>query len=291
MALGLTVVGLGILEGNSPTLPDASAYNTIELYGDATFDSMWGRNESISEVEILAYTTATYLPIWTPSTYILARFENDLSMGNISGLTAPLLSWLIKRKDPDRSSLRTLAELPPTTIQFKDYQPILGNEYIYYIYAKTTNELSNPLISAPITPSYNAHFLIDVDNELSFKFDLNSTTTTFTTVDDYTEYATNLTHNAFSKGNRKFKEGSLQAIVRDENTDIVVEFSQPLVLLSALESTVALSTGTKYLKTRRGEIYKVFTYGYSQSQLNDNIPQQVYVSSFNFKEVGDVYGD
>lgn len=291
MAIGLSIIGLNSIEGNSLTFPDAVAYDTIELFGDAIFDDLWGRNELVDEDTILDYTTTTYIPEWTSTTYALARFENDLSFGNISGTTGDLIGWLVYRKDPDRSSARFLAELEVDVLSYKDYQAVINKEYSYIIYAKTTNETSNPLQSEAITPDYYGHFLIDVDNEVSYKFDINVNTSSFSTIEDYSEYSTNLEYNSYSRGKRKFKQGTITAIVRDEENCSTIDLNQTIELLDALEEFVTRNVGTKYLKTRAGEIYKVFTYGYIQSQFNDNIREQIYKSSFSFKEDGDIYGN
>ena len=46
----------------------------------------------------------------------------------------------------------------------------------------------------------------------------------------------------------------------------------------------------KILKSRKGHVLKVITYGYEASPLNSGILQQPYIVKFNFEQVGDVNG-
>jgi len=154
------------------------------------------------------------------------------------------------------------------------------------LFAKNATEVSSPLVSLEIEPDYFGYFLISPDDNLSFKFDLNSESSSFDTDEDYTEYKTNLRTNVFSRGNNNAIKGTIRALIQDDPSSDT--FEQTNAELESLRDLV-ISSKTKYLKDKRGRIFKIFTYGYKDYNLNEGINSQPRVVEFSFIENGNVY--
>lgn len=287
--LGTFFLGTSPLQSFNPVVPPSVSYDKITFYGDttgATIDSVWGQNTIVPDATIEAYSPVTYNPEWTTDTYMLALFNSTLDAGNISGLTSPILTWQIFRQDPLQTQLRFLGEVDVSQSSFEDFRATLGNNYRYLIFGKSATEISNPLTSGFIVPEYKGWFLIDADDEVAYRFNLDIASGSNQTDEDYSEFATNNRTNSFSRGNRKAKQNTISAIIRDESQVLTVD--QTNELLDEFNDFI-VSTKTKYVKDRRGRIYKVFTFGESEPQLNDNIQDQIIVVSFSYVESGEVY--
>jgi len=287
--LGNFFLGVTPLQSFNPVVPPGVSYDKITFYGGntgTTIDSVWGRNEIIDDEVIEGYNLVTYIPEWTTSTYMLALFDNTLDAGNISGLTSPILTWQIFRQDPDQTQLRLLAEVDVSETSYEDFRALVNNNYRYLIFGKSATEISNPLTSGFITPEHYGWFLIDATDEIPYKFDLNTTSGSNQTDEDYTEFNTNNRTNSFSRGNRNAKRNTVSAVIKDETQCLTID--QTNELLNQF-NTFITSTKTKYVKDRRGRIYKVFTFGESEPQWNENILDQLVRVTFSYVESGDVF--
>jgi ribosomal protein L17 len=288
-SLGTFFLGVTPLQSFNAVLPPPVAYDKVTYYGGTTgttIDSIWGRNEIIDDTTLESYTLANYEPQWTLTTYILSLFDNTLDAGNIVGLTSPILSWLVFRQDPDQTQLRFLKELDVSATSYEDFRALTTKEYSYLVFGQSATELSNPLTSNAITPDHYGWFLIDADDEIPYKFNLNAVSGSNQTDGDYTEFNTNNRTNSFSRGNRNAKRSTVTAVIRDETDCTTVD--QTNELLDQF-NTFITSTKTKYVKDRRGRIYKVFTFGESEPQWNDSIQEQLVSVTFSYVESGDVF--
>jgi hypothetical protein len=127
--------------------------------------------------------------------------------------------------------------------------------------------------------------LIDSENNTAYKFDLNSSLPDLDVEEDFTEYKTNNVYNSYSRGNTNIFKGTVRAIIKNEDS---VTFEQTNEQLAALREFV-LSNRTKYLKDKRNRIWKVVTWGYKESQVEEAVESQPRYCEFNFAESGSVF--
>lgn len=287
--IGIASLGATSLTSGIPATPTDVIYDEIVVYAEGEnviIDSLWGRNEVISESIINNYTDMTYLPQWSITTYILALFNNTTAGGNIEGITNPITNWLLYRQDTNESKLVFLAELDVEEIEFEDFKALLDKNVRYYLFAKNDTEMGTPLISNYVDTTYWGHFLIDEDNGISYRFNLNSSSSANSYEDDFTEYNTNTKYKTVSHGSRNALKKSIGAVLHDESDcDDVIQSND---LLEEFRDFI-ITDGSKLYKDKRGRIYRVETHSHSGSQLNENISDQVVVTNFSIVEVGDVY--
>jgi hypothetical protein len=178
-----------------------------------------------------------------------------------------------------------LTKLDVSATTYRDFKALIKEEYEYYLFGQGESEISSPLVSNNIQPDYYGWFIIDEENSIAYKFDTNMSSDALTPDEDFTEYQTNAKYNAFSRGKRNAIRGSIRAIMGNIESNNI---DQSNSLLSQFRDFI-VSDRPKLLKDRKGRIYRIFSYGYSEQQLNDNIQEQVIVSSFSFVELGEVY--
>jgi hypothetical protein len=286
MFLNLTFLGMSPFTSYTPTIVPTTSYNKITIYGNYIVNQIWGRNELIDSAIIQAYTPTTYAPTWTQSTFILANLNDTLDGGNAGGLTNPITHWDIYRLKIGDTQSTYLTTVPVATTLYEDFKAILNEQYTYLLYGKNATEVGDPIQSFGIEPDYYGWFLIDEDNGIAYKFDTNVVSGSLNSEEDITEYAGNLEHSVFHRGKRKSIAGQIQAIIWDSNSSIT--YTQGNEILQQLKNFI-FSDRNKLLKDRRGRIFRVETFGYSENQLDDRIPQQIIQCSFNFKEIGNVF--
>jgi hypothetical protein len=126
--------------------------------------------------------------------------------------------------------------------------------------------------------------LVDVENNRAYQFDVNFSGGDNAFVETINEHKTNNRTNAFTKSSHFYFEGTISSIITKNNLKQDAQYTNE-DLLSLADFIV--SDRPKIIKTRRGELYNVFTYDYKEELLNPSLAENIYVSSFSFKEVGD----
>lgn len=281
-------LGVTPLFGAISIIPSVTSYDTFKFYGGVTgaiFSKIWGRNIIISADEFNDYTYETYLPSWTTETYMMAMFNNSLNAGNIENIVGEVQSWYLYRKESTSTSLEFLKILSSSNITYFDFNVLNTKKYTYYLFVQDATILSSPILTNEETSDYYGWFLIDTDNNRTYHFDINFEGGNKTHVDKYTEHKTNNKVNAFTRGTTFFIEGSINAIISRDNLRTDIQYTNED--LASLAEFVN-SERPKLLKSRRGELYNVFTYDYKETLLNKNLGENIYISSFSFKEVGDL---
>ena len=244
-----------------------------------------GRNIKISTTDFNNYTLSTYNPTWVNQTYLLSNFVNNLNGGNVDGVLGAIQSWYLYREEIGGSgSLEFLKKFSATDFQYFDFTVINNRTYKYHLFAKDLS-LSSLMYTNEEISDYYGWFLIDSENNRAYHFDINFSGGDKIYTQKFTEHKTNNKVNAFTKGNSFFIEGSINAIISKDNLRTDSQYTNDdLLSLSEFIS----SDRPKILKSRRGEIFNIFTYGYQETLLNPALSQNIYTSSFNFKEVGDL---
>ncbi len=273
-----------------PLLPTQTTYNKITIYSGnsgCTISKLWGRNTTISDSVINNYNISNYLPSFTPETYVLGLFANNLSVGNITNITNTIISWLIYRLDPNSSQLKFIKEVDVSVTSYEDFTTLLNNQYQYYLFAKSSDEISSPINTNSVVSNYFGHYFIDVDNSISYNFDTNVESGGMNIETDVTFYNTNNEFQTVSKGNLNCAGGNISAIMWDNNSSNCT-YEQGNALIAQFREFV-YSSRKKLYKNRRGEIFEVELYNLNFPQLNDNIKEQIYICTFSWKEIGNDY--
>jgi len=108
---------------------------------------------------------------------------------------------------------------------------------------------------------------------------LNNTTQDVTINKSYSKYPT------ISQGQSKYFSTKLSCICG--TVSINGELQQSNEYVDSLREFI-LNGKNKIFKTRRGEIYRVYTSNYSEQQLEDGLKEQVVLVSFDITEVGSI---
>ena len=257
---------------------------TCKFYGGntgATFSKIWGRNITLTEEDV----SSNYVTSWSNETYLLASFNNNLDAGSIDTSIGEITNWLLYREEQGQGTLQLLGSLDNLQTEFYDFKNLGTNIYKYYLFAVGTLALSNPTITQPVQSDYYGWFLIDPEYNKSYQFDINFDGGTKNYTEDYTEYEPNNLNNIFTRGSNFFLNGSISGIISTDNLKKDAQYTNAdLLSLSEFIN----SDRVKYLKSIRGEIFKVLVYGYQQNLLNSALGENIYTTSFNFKEVGEV---
>ena len=277
-------LGVTPLFGTISIIPPVVLYDNHKFYGGntgATFSKIWGRNIALTEGDV----SSNYTPYWSNDTYLLANFNNNLDAGNIENLSGSVEGWSLYRKADAIEALEFLASFTTENINYYDFSVINNQYYKYYLFAKSGTSLSSAITSNEITSDYYGWFLIDLENRRAYHFDINFDGGNKTYIENHTEHKTNNKTNSFTRGRQFFIEGSVSAIISKDNLRKDLQYTNAdLLSLSEFIS----SERPKLLKSRRGEIFNVFTYGYSESLLNPALGENIYTSNFSFREVGDL---
>ena len=287
---GTITLGTSSFKAFIPTSTSDDVYDKLTIYATgqtSIIGGLWGRNKVITEDTIAGYNPITYIPMWGVTTYILGLFNGSTAAGNVEGISNPITNWDLFRLDPDSTQLVHLAELDVDTVEFIDFKALLDNNVRYYLFAKNDTEISSPIISDFITVDYSGHYLIDEENEVSYRLDIETTGASSTYEGNVTEYETNNQYVTVSRGNKNILRKTVKGIIRDEDltdSDIVQENS----LLEAFRSFV-YSDRPKLYKDKRGRIYRVQTKDYKEPVFHEKIEEQLVYSEFTIVEVGDVY--
>ena len=275
----------------SSQFPEISGFNKITFGGTSsmTISNIWGQ-EYVGGENNWAPVTQEYLDSynpfnssWTQYTYLLADFSNGLEGGAIQDI-GQIESWSLYRWDNKSNQAVLLGSFDEGTTQYIDYTNLLNTNYRYLLYAYGEDGMSPAFQSILVTPDYYGYFLIDVDNNISYKFDTNFSGGDLQQNTDYAAFKTNNKYQTYNVGDLQYISGNISALVRYANSDNYV--NNTVGLLENLRDFVKDGTKTKILKTRKGEGWYVFTYDYSDAVINQAIGAQPVKASFSFDVIG-----
>lgn len=285
MFLKMNFLGMTPLMGYSPKQPNFVDYDSITFYGSysgCVIDSVWGQNIKYSKKMIDDMIDKGYDPLWNDSTYLLARFNNNLNGGNITNINTIIKDWIIYRRNVDENQMEYVATISAEQDSFTDYKALRDKTYQYYMYAQSDTELSSPITTEEVECQYYHWCLIDIEKNAVYHFKYNFTGGALTVEESWQEYQTNSQYNTFVRGKPNYLVGSVQALVAES----MMPFEQSADFIDQFRECIC-SDRVKYLKDAKGHIFKVFTYGFADTGLcdSDDTPRMI---SFNFKECGPV---
>lgn len=267
--------------------PVPAAYTKIQFFGDIIVDAVHILNYTMTEEECNA-VDPLILPGWTDNTIALANFTYTLQAGNILNLTESITGWDIYRKVTGETALKYIGHNGATEITFDDFYASANKNYQHVIFPITSTQIGEPIVTNSVSADFYGWFLVGEDSggTYVYKFDMNLDFGGYQNAEDVTEYETYNKYNAFAKGSRDFLRGEIQCLAGEiENSS--GEFLQPIEYMDTLRTRINDST-TKTLKSRKGEIYKVKTRGFSMTPLDNAIGSQPYMMGFSFIQCEDI---
>lgn len=292
MICNSNALNYSICTDNNTILDYMSNYNVTEIYGGShgvIIDKLWGRNIPLSLDIMKRYNSDNYHPIWENGiTYMYAEYNDTLEAGNVIGITEPIMFWNIYRKKNNSDKLIFLKRLPNTTTSFVDLTAVRNNDYEYYLFAETKTQFSQPSVSKIIRSQYYGYFLIDIQTGSIFKINASISAGTQTYNMNYTQYDTNTPYPSFSVGKQRYMTSSAGGLLTDQNE--INKYENPVSLLVDFRNFV-YNSNEKYLKTPKGEIFKVFISDYTETVVNSAIAKQPMLSQFNFTQIGNAPED
>ena len=286
--------GVDVLLGYVTPVPKLNGFNSI-TFGDSgnsvgmTISNVWGQEKINVGGEWVDMTTEyldNYSPLsatWTKYTYLLANFNNNLIGGIIEGI-GDITKWVLYRWDNKTNQAILIGNFDADVKHYIDYTALLGTTYKYLLYAHGEDGSSSALQTKEVNADYYGYFLIDVDNDIVYKFDTNFSGGDLQQNTEHSAFKTNNKYQTYNVGDLQYLSGSISALVRYANSD---EYANNTIgLLQNLRDCVKDGERKKILKTRKGEGWYVFTYDYSDSVINQAIGAQPVNAGFSFDVIG-----
>ena len=213
--------------------------------------------------------------------------------------TLNVTSIILYRQTDGEADYEIVALLPAATVLYHDYMVQSGKSYRYKIgfsgYVTTGYVWSgdvvagNSVVTSYIDSVYYGWFLIDLDADKSYLFDVQFEGGEMTQEDDFTKYKTNLRYNAYSVGNLRSSSSSGLGLISVDN--LHEDFTDTNSLLREIANFVSSSnTNRKLVKDRRTptRIFPVFTSNFKELPLNNGISSQPYLCSFQWEQRDDI---
>lgn len=285
MLLGGSIVGGSILF-NAGITPPPTTYDTVRVYGQSRVDKIRILSEVLTEAQILAISPPDTFT-WTPTTLLYAEFDDTLNAGNISGITNPITSWLLFRRRVEDTLFKQIATLAVGDSSYIDYEAKANKDYIYRLYAESSDELSNPLTADIVSTSYYNWSLTDPDTGQLYLFNLNLSSGSLSTSSSMHVYGNAYSeHPSVSFSDNKSIRGSIQALAGSVPFDGSTDLVYPQDYLDDLETFIH-NGKSKILKDRRGRGWIVATDNFKSSYI-DVVGDQIANISFDFVETANL---
>lgn len=285
MFLSGSFIGVSVFQSIEGTnIPLRRAYSKVKIYGNAIIDKLHIRNIELDNENIRNIVITDNLK-WDINTLLMAEFENNLVGGNIANLVNPITQWQINRREVSGSTLEPLGDVDVGVNEFIDYTSQQGKNYVYSVYANSNTEQSEPLEADEISTDYFGYYLVDEDQGMVYKFDLNIQSSAKQYNEDVTISKSYSKYPTISQGQSRYFSTKLTCICG--TVDINGKLQQSINYIDNLCEFI-LNGKQKIFKTRRGEIYRIYTSNYSEQQLDDGIQEQIILISFDITEVASI---
>lgn len=269
------------------------SYKYIQLYSNTKVDYLYYISRTPTAPEIATANAWLYLPAWSDydKAEIFAPFTSSTISSYISGLTSPLTGWIIYRQKVGSTLLNKVAEVETTVNSVVDYNVANQNEYIYFVFPETIDELGISMVSAPITTcwwDWSVTELFNVSEGVYapgavWLFDCNLDSAESSQRLDQT------IHNTYSKfpkasvGLSNYKQTGFTALLGSVNS-VSGQYSDTTTMKDGWDALVAKGNPV-LLKDRKGNIY----YGLLQSptsKFDDKVGSQPNIITISFTELG-----
>lgn len=272
------------------SIPTDCTYDKLTLGGGQYVNYLWIVNGNLTRGEIDNISDISYQPSFTNNTVLLATFDQTLSAGNYIG-EGDIVKWKIYRQIDGSGILYHIRDIDPENSFIVDYSVSNANTYTYYIFPAFDNGIGNALISSKITTSWWSWYLVVcnnisskdeyyVDNIYEFDLDLSSgamsNNTTFNVLENFTPYP------KVQNSNSNYWSGTISALLGNCN----ITYSDTVAKMNEIK---ALTTDRKikFLKDRKGNIWKVKLNSPVTEQIGDEFVEQRVTVTLSWVEIGD----
>lgn len=271
-------------------IPSNCLYNKLMLGGGQYVNYLWIVSGGLTKLEIDNISNISYQPSFTNSTLLLATFDQTLSAGNYSG-DGDIVGWKIYRQLQGSGILYHIRDIDPSKSFIVDYGVSNSNTYTYYIFPAFDNGIGNALISSQITTSWWDWYLIVCDNAKNnndyyasdiYKFDLDvssgsmSNNTTFNVLENFTPYP------KVQNSNSSYWSGSISSLLGNCG----ITYSDTIKKMNEIKS-LTTDRKIKFLKDRKGNIWKVKLNSPVTEQIGDSFVEQRVTITLSWVEIGD----
>ena len=282
MYLSGYIVGLSYL-GFVPPPVVPTAFEKITIYGEQAVDFLWVKNKVLTDAEIEAIAIDD-TPIWDADTILLANYDDSINAGNIVTLDNAIVKWVVQRQEASSAIRQTISSVANTVSELNDYTIAANKNYQYYIFPVTATETGEPLESDAIDADFYNWSLTDPVANTVFLFDFNLDSGDIVNDIDRSEYETFTKFNKVSRGKRDFIKGGITCLAGYINSN--GNYESPITYLENMKDIIN-NGNIKYLKSRKGNVWAVDTYGFKYKYM-DAISDQPQTISFEFMEIAEV---
>jgi len=139
-------------------------YKSITLYSDTKVDYLLAIKHEADAGEIATVDDSAFEPAWDSFTdvEIVVPFTDSLISSYISGLTSPVVSYIVYRQKTGESKLVKVAEVSETVNKIRDYGVEDNTEYKWYVFPATENEFGVSLVSPLLTTCWGSWSIIEL---------------------------------------------------------------------------------------------------------------------------------
>ena len=272
---------------------------SVTLLGDQRCDFMAVfSNEVSGSVLSDLLMDFDFEPDWTLDGLFLAAFNSSgISAGNISapGRSVTGVTIYRRREGDSRLEFVTNAELNASSIVDEGFRN--QNTYTYYVFVQSEDTyVSTPLISNQITPMFWNWTVLDCSQDEDGTYHMeaahrfrNSVSTDRITNNNAPSLLQNFTPYPLRQpSSYNYKSSTLTGYIGRVDMELnqyidTVEMAEALYDLS-------VSTSPKFLRDRKGNLWRIQTNAAVSMQTGDTMVPQPYFGSFPWAEVGSVDG-
>ena len=277
-----TFLGYSFIQRQN-NIPPKLSFTKVTLYGgQSIFDKLHIQNIALTNDQIKEINPNSQIK-WGLNTILLSNFDTfTLDGGNVISLPSALVGWKIYRRDLSTNISTLIATILAGTKTYVDYEVAAYKNYQYELIPYTSDAQGSPIVTSNLYTDFFGWYLMDYDNpEVVYKFDLNLTSGELANEVNITEYETYTQKPVFAQGERDYIKGQISCIAGTINSE--GNLYQPIDYLDDLRAFIN-SGRTKLLKSRKGHVWKVITYGMPQKMM-DEVGEQPVNISFSFSEV------
>ena len=271
----------------SGIIPDGT-FDEFILSGPSLLRYFWIRTTPIPADIFAQMGNGSYLPEWDSDTRILATFQNTLSAGNAQS-SSEVVGWLVYRLDEGTTNLQFIRMNEPERNYLVDYAAKNQVSVVYYVFPSFENEIGLPNMSESFTPNWWSWDLIVCDTygddqyyvAETHKFDLDVTSNQMTNNTSYSVLTNFTPYAKIQSSYSNYWTGTLTALLGNcgiTYQDTVEQMNQ----IKAL----ANDNRDKFLKDRKGNIWKVRLSAPVGEQVTDAYVEQAVTVTLTWSEVG-----
>lgn len=270
---------------------------SINLHGEQT--CQWitvTAGEAAGSLLESMITDVNYEPVWSLDTRFLAGFDQELNGGNITPVGDAITGVALYRRREGESRLSLVANLSIGTSELIDEGFRNQKTYTYYLFVLGQKTyVSAPLISNPITPMFWNWTVLEteLENGAYHVKDVHVFRNSVSTDSITNNNAPQLLQNFTPYPNRQpssynYQSSTLTGYIgrvnfKENRYEDTVDMADRL-------RTLSVSTAPKFLRDRKGNLWRIETGAAVAFQTGDNQVPQPYFGTFPWVEVGSVQG-